>query len=294
MCLVLIIKLFSGVLQNEMYFKSYYIIECVDVPQDHSGRFELSANCRNIIGTFKMLTLAPRYFRFRCKQSKIRGMAGSEQGGPGGPSGDPMGSGPGGPSSGPASSEPGGPGGPSRDRMGSEPGGPGRDPTGSGPGGPGGPGEPGGPGGGPAAAGRRFFCTAGGGLEQVLVRELRTRLGAEEVSSPRSAGRWDRQPAGRSPVRQDWLRDGLYEYCTRTVLVLYSYYTPTVLLLYSYCTRTILVLYSYCTPTVLVLYSYYTRAFFHDLTSSAYPGCRTPGVLYPGCRTPGVLYPGCM
>ena len=58
MCLVLIIiKLFSGVLKNEMYFKSYYIIECVDVPQDHSGRFELSANCRNIIGTFKMLTL---------------------------------------------------------------------------------------------------------------------------------------------------------------------------------------------------------------------------------------------
>ncbi|XP_056464836.1 THUMP domain-containing protein 2 isoform X2 [Gadus chalcogrammus] len=28
---------------------------------------------------------------------------------------------------------------------------------------------------------RRFFCTAGGGLEEVLVRELRTRLGAEEV-----------------------------------------------------------------------------------------------------------------
>ncbi|XP_030234564.1 THUMP domain-containing protein 2 isoform X2 [Gadus morhua] len=103
---------------------------------------EYPANIEPLANFYPLLKL---YFRFRCKQSKVRrGMAGSEPLQPLGLSRDLKGS----KSLGPC-----------RDLMGSEPLGPSRGLTEE----------------------RRFFCTAGGGLEEVLVRELRTRLGAEEV-----------------------------------------------------------------------------------------------------------------
>lgn len=61
---------------------------------------------------------------------------------------------------------------------------------------------PGGPRSGPAA-GAHFFCTAGRGLEPFLMREVRERLAATQVSRPRSepgreAGRPRPRPCPRS------------------------------------------------------------------------------------------------